>query len=232
LPVIFLYPKKWNAQTVIWIDEGGKSGLLNANGSPKLEIQKLLASGAAVAGIDLLFQGEFLEDGQPVTKTRRVKNAREAAAYTFGYNYTLFAQRVQDILTLVSYVRGSERKTERLDLVGLGGTGPLVAAARAQARDSIDRAVIDTGGFRFGKVQEIQSVSFLPGGAKYGDLPGLLSLGAPKPLWLAGEGSDAPELVRNSYQAAGAASNLQVFKGSPEQTREAALGWLMGKARN
>jgi dienelactone hydrolase len=232
LPAIFLYPKQWNNQTIIWIDESGKAGLLNANGSPKLEIQKLLATGAAVAGIDLLFQGEFLEDGQPVTKTRRVKNSREAAAYTLGYNHPLFAQRVHDILTVVQYVKGHERKTERLDLVGLGAAGPLAAAARAQARDAIDRAVIDTGGFRFGKVLEIQNVAFLPGGAKYDDLPGMLSLGAPKPLWLAGEGNDAPEIVRAAYQTAGATGNLHLFKGSADQTRDAAVTWLLTKARN
>ncbi len=232
LPAIFLYPKQWNNQTVIWIDDAGKAGLFNTNGSPKLDIQKLLATGTSVAGIDLLFQGEFLADSAPVTKTRRVKNSREAAAYTFGYNHTLFAQRVHDILTLVKYIRGHERKTERLDLAGLGTMGPLVAAARAQAWEAIDRSVIDTGGFRFGKVLEIHGVNFLPGGAKYDDLAGMLSLGAAKPLWLAGESSEAAEFVRANYQAAGAASNLHLFKGSADQVGAAAMAWLAAKARN
>jgi dienelactone hydrolase len=231
LPAIFLYPKQWNNNTVLWIDEAGKSALFNANGSPKLEIQKLLATGAAVAGIDLLFQGEFLEDGQPITKTRRVKNSREAASYTFGYNPSLFAQRVHDILTLVRYVQSHERKTERLDLVGLRGAGPLAAAARAQAGEAIDRAVIETRDFRFGRISDIHDVNFLPGGAKYRDLPGMLSLAAPKPLWIADEGDDAPEVVR-AYEAVGAGNNLNAFKGSSEQTRDAAVAWLLGKARN
>ncbi|HYV38147.1 MAG TPA: hypothetical protein VE988_20850, partial [Gemmataceae bacterium] len=68
------------------------------------------------------------------------------------------------------------------------GAGPWVAAARAQAQGAIDRAVIDTGGFRFGKLLEIHDVNFLPGGAKYGDLPGLLALGQPEKLLVGGEG--------------------------------------------
>ena len=86
---------------------------------------------------------------------------------------------VHDILTVVHYVKNQDRKSETITLVGLGGTGPLVAAARAQSRDAVDRAVIDTGGFRFGKLLNIHDVDFLPGGAKYGDLPGMLALGAP-----------------------------------------------------
>jgi hypothetical protein len=33
---------------------------------------------------------------------------------------------------------------------------------------------------------------FLPGGAKYLDLPGMISLNAPHPLWIKGEGK-SPE---------------------------------------
>ena len=49
-----------------------------------------------------------------MTETRRVKNPREAGAYTFGYNYALFAQRVQDVLTVVSFVKHSEAPARRL----------------------------------------------------------------------------------------------------------------------
>jgi hypothetical protein len=189
LPTIFFYPKQWNKQTVVWVDEAGKAGLFDSESSkPKPGIQKLLDAGATVVGVDLLYQGEFLADGKPVTQTRRVKNPREAAAFTFGYNHSLFAERVHDILTVVKFIKDSERKTELLDVVGLSGAGPWVAAARAQAQGAIDRAVIDTGGFRFGKLLEIHDVNFLPGGAKYGDLPGLLALGQPEKLLVGGEG--------------------------------------------
>lgn len=232
LPAVFLHPKQWNKQTVVWIDEAGKGGLFveNSSSRPKPEIQKLLDAGAAVVGVDLLYQGEFQDDGKPITQTRRVKNTREAAAYTFGYNHSLFAQRVHDILTVVKFIKDSERKTEILDVVGLRGAGPWVAAARAQAGDAIDRAVITTGGFRFGRVLEIHDVNFLPGGAKYGDLPGFIALSAPGKLWLGGEGARPPTVVRAMYPAS--AENLTCFAGDREPTHGDAVNWLLTKARN
>jgi Holliday junction resolvase len=179
LPVVFLYPKTWNKQTVIWLDGGGKEGLFvkNKGFEPIPEVRRLLDAGATVVGVDLLYQGEFLTNGRAMKQTRRVNNPREAAAYTFGYNPTLFAQRVHDILTVIKYVASNERKSEKIDVVGVNGAGPWVVAARVQAGDAIHRSVIDTGGFRFGRVLEIHSPEFLPGGAKYGDLPGMIALG-------------------------------------------------------
>ena len=36
---------------------------------------------------------------------------------------------------------------------------------------------VHLGGFRFGKVLDLHSPDFLPGGAKYGDVDGLIALG-------------------------------------------------------
>ena len=54
------------------------------DGQPIAEIRKLLAAGTSVAVPDLLFQGEFLADGQPLAAARRVDNPREFAGYTLG----------------------------------------------------------------------------------------------------------------------------------------------------
>ncbi len=194
LPVVLLEPKKTGSQVVIWADGNGKDGLFGrtAEGKPELKtaIQKLVNSGATVIGVDLLFQGEFLADGTPVTRSRKVKNPREAAAYTFGYNHTLCAQRVHDLLTVIRFVRGTMSGADRLDLVGVNGAGLWVAAAQALAGDAVKQAAIDTGGFRFAQVTDIYDPGFLPGSAKYGDLPGLLALGSSRRLWLAGEGAE------------------------------------------
>jgi dienelactone hydrolase len=234
LPAVLLRPKAWNRRLVIWVSEAGKAGLFTGSAGggyePRPEIRKLLDSGVAVAGVDLLFQGESLADGHPVVHTRRVKNPREAPAYTFGYNRALFAQRVQDLLSVVRLARESEPRPDAICLVGLQGAGPWVAAARALAGSAIDRAVIDTGGFRFGTVLDAQDVSFLPGGAQYFDLPGLLALGAPAPLLLAGEGREAPELVRAAYARAKAADRLSVREAAGEQLTEAATAWLLAPA--
>ena len=141
--------------------------------------------------VDLFGQGESTSDGKPIARNRLNASGHEPSAayagYTYGYNYPLFAQRVHDILTAVAYARHS-LGAEKVDVVGLGGAGHWVAAARAQAGAAIDRAVVDTAGFRFAKLKSIDDADFLPGGAKYLDLPGLMALSAPYPLWLAGEG--------------------------------------------
>jgi dienelactone hydrolase len=232
LPATFLYPKEWKGHTVIWVSQAGKAGLFSndkAAPQPISEVQQLLDAGATVVGLDLLYQGEFLPDGTPVTKTRRVKNTREFAGYTFGYNPTLFAQRTHDILSLVKYITGHEQKTTRLDIVGLDGSGALVAAARAQARGAIHRAALNTEQFRFANVRDLQDVNFLPGGAKYGDLPGLLALAAPQPTYVIGEGEHLPEAVSKMYQLANGEKNLASAKENNPKTRAAVIQWLNAK---
>ena len=120
LPVVFFQPKKWNKRLVIWVDPAGKSALYGADGRPTKAVQELIKSGATVAGVDLLYQGEFLADGKPLSVTRRVANPREFAGYTWGYNPTLFAQRVHDLLTLVSFCRTYADERPRIDIVGVG----------------------------------------------------------------------------------------------------------------
>ncbi|HUY34224.1 MAG TPA: acetylxylan esterase [Pirellulales bacterium] len=227
LPTLFLQPKQWNKQVVVWIDEAGKAGLYGSDGGLKGEIRKLLAVGASVAGIDLLYQGEFLLAGQGPVKNRKVNTPRQFAGFTYGYNHPLFAQRVDDILSLVSFVKHHEQQPERIDLVGLDGAGAWVAAACAQAGDAVSRAVVDTAGFRFGKLNDFADANFLPGSVKYGDLPGILALVAPRPLWLAGEGPEAPAVVRSAYAAAGQADGLTVFTGGEGGEPTAAAEWLL-----
>jgi hypothetical protein len=98
-----------------------------------------------------------------------------------------------------------------------------------QCGEAIDQAVIDTGGFRFGKVLDLHDPNFLPGGAKYGDLPALLALGAPGRTWVGGEAAEALALVQTQYDALNAARNLTRFTGDPQQIGSAALKWLIAE---
>ena len=91
------------------IDPQGKRSLFNDAGRPRPAIARLLEAGESVVGVDLLGQGEFTEDGEPVTQSRLVrpyeKGWRGYAGYTFGYNHPVFAQRVHDILSVVALLR-------------------------------------------------------------------------------------------------------------------------------
>ena len=133
---------------------------------------------------------------------------------------------MHDILTAVGYARDC-LKAKKVYVVGLDGAGPWVAAARAQAGAAIDRAVIDTAGFRFGNLAEIDDADFVPGAAKYLDLPGLLALSAPYETWVAGEGAAAPAVVTAAYLAAGQPAALSVYTGPDDKKEAAALEWLL-----
>ena len=230
LPLLLLCPKSGiNKQAVVWICDRGKDGLLADNGKPTDEATRLLKAGYTVIGVDLLYQGEFLADGKPLEKARMVSFGenppawREYAGYTFGYNHPLFSQRVHDLLTVIKYLRSQQFQAKAVHLVGLGRqAGPLVAAARMQAQAAVAKAAVDTAGFRFQTLKHFEDPMFLPGAVKYHDVPGILALSAPYPLWLAGEKN--PAIVRQAYKAAGKADQLTVQANGDAAT---AVSWLL-----
>ncbi len=230
LPTLYLMPSEWDGRVAIWLHPDGKAGVLKPDGSPRPPIRRLLDSGVSVAAVDLLYQGEFLPNKERLKKTRLwYKGDGEAAwhkyaGYTFGYNYPVFSKRVHDVLTVISFVVHHDRSPKQVALVGLAGAGHWAAAARAQAREAVDRCYVHTNGFRFASVQRFDHPDFLPGGAKYHDLPGLLALSSPSPLWVAGEGEKPPAVLASCYEAAGARDRLQV--ASPDDPASAVVSRL------
>ena len=233
VPAILLRPKQWNGQVAVWVSPGGKTEAYTAEGRPVAEIRKLVDAGMGVLAIDLFGQGEFTEDGKPLEKARLNESGRGDwagyAGYTFGYNYPVFVKRVHDVLTAVAYCHTDEMGARQVHLVGLDGAGRWVAAARTLCYRTIDRAVIDTGGFRFASVSRFDDPDFVPGGAKYLDLPGMLALNSRDPLWLAGEGAHASGIVEAAFQAATSRKNLVVFDGEEDDKTAAAIEWLLSE---
>jgi hypothetical protein len=235
LPVVWLYPKKWNGRVVLWLDDAGKSALFNRDAPAERAdlrpaITELVKSGATVLGADLLYQGEFLKEGEPMKQTRTVANKREAPAYTFGYNNALFAQRTHDVLTLLKFIRtekiNSIPSPSSVAVAAFGHIGPIAAAARAVSGDAIDAAAIDTAGFRFAKLLDYRDPQFLPGGPKYLDIPGLLALGTAHRLWLAGE-ETVPDIRTQSHRELGQPNGVSVFNGAQSLKESTAANWLL-----
>lgn len=225
--VVWLCPKQWNGRVVIWLDDAGKAAVFSEDGSVNQAAMKLVQAGSAVLAADL-----FMQAGEAVKQTRVVANPREFAGYTFGYNHALFAQRTHDVLSMIRFLRHAEpspcpnAKLNSVAIAGWHSTGPIVAAAAGLAGDAINRTAIDTQGFRFGQVLDYRDPMFLPGGAKYLDLPGLIALQAPRPLWLAGEG-DQPATIAAAYQQADQPDALVTFTGDAQQQQAAASQWLL-----
>jgi hypothetical protein len=117
-------------------------------------------------------------------------------------------------------------------VAGFDGAGVLAAAARAQLGQAIDEVLVDTAGFRFGAVLDLQGPNFLPGGAKYGDLPALLALGAPGRVWVGGESRESLTVVENQYRKLQAETAFTLYAGDARQTRVAAVDWLLAREKN
>jgi hypothetical protein len=155
------------------------------------------------------------------SQTEKVKNPRESAAYTFGYNHPLFVKDVQQVLASIhSTIPGG---TSKVVLFGVGPAGSAAVAGASALTDKIDAVVLDTKGFRFQNVSNIRDPLFFPNGAKYGDLPGMIALGAPRKLFLMGEPTP-PGLVAAAYETAGKPDTLRV---SEKQDVDAAVKWLI-----
>ena len=224
LPIACFSPKKSGSRTVIWLDKTGKAGLVAANGSLTRPVRRLLDAGVTVIGVDLLQQGEFLPEDRSNQRQRSLEGEEGFAGWTYCYNLPLFARRVHDVLATVSWARRDGGPQCQVDLVGLNGAGHWTAAAAALARDAVTRVAIDTAGFRFSRLNDVYDVDFVPGAAKYHDLPALLALAAPTRLWLAGEGKKPPAVIRAAYAASGKPERLEMFSDASRETAERCLG--------
>jgi dienelactone hydrolase len=229
VPAVFLYPKAYRGRVVIWIDEQGKSALYDGDGSPINLVTRLMDQGICVVGCDLLHQGEATSSEEPLTRSRSVENPREFLGFTAGYNHPLFAQRVHDILSVLSFIRHHDFSPGRVEILAPGGAGRWAAAACAVAGQAVDALAVGTDGFRFGRITEIRDPDLWPGAVKYGDLPALLALCAPTPLWLSREGPEVPDLVRSAYGSTEAPAP-ESFEGDGPRAVEAAVGWLLDRA--
>ncbi len=227
LPIVLLTPPTWRRHVCVVALPSGKDDLFDEQGAPVAAARRLLDAGVAVCAADLLYQGEFLPDGKALAQTRRVENPREAAAYTFGYTPSLCAQRARDLLTVIGMFGQGEFEADRIDLVGVEDGGPWAALARAQAGSRVSRLAVDAASFRFADVSDLHHPMFLPGGAKYHDLPGILALAAPSPLWLADAGKELPQSIAASYQAAGAPAAVTSYQGDAAGKWMAIAAWLL-----
>jgi dienelactone hydrolase len=224
-PFVEAAPDHPNGNVVVWLDEAGKEAIFDASGAPRPAIATLLTSGDTVLSIDVFMTGEFLKAPNASPRNRMVEGP-PVAAFTYGYNPPLFVQRVHDVVAALRYARS--RSHSEVRLVGLGrAAGAWAAMARGVAPSLVDRAAIDTGGFRFASVATLEDAAFLPGGAKYDDLPGALAVAAPGPLWLAGEGRRVPAVVDAAYRAAGAVRAVTLGLSKGARLEREAVKWLV-----
>ena len=228
VPAAFLFPGRdtWNLRVVIWLSREGKAGLFDGDeGNLREPVRQLVERGFAVIGLDLFKQGEFLNPGEEGVENPRItysKNGKDlepdswqrSSVYYYGYNHSLFAKRVHDILTAITFAWNHDTwNPAEVSLVGEPGTGHWVAAARHVAGSQVNRAVVNAGGFRFATLESDWDADFLPGAVKYGDLVGALVGSAPESLLVIDEDEGLKRSLEATYQAAGAPEGSLRFGG-------------------
>lgn len=177
---------------VVVVDDGGEA--------TAADVRSLRDAGSAVLRARPLLVGS--------TEVLPVDPRRHAtyAGYTWGYNPTLFAHRVQGVVAALA----AAREVEGVRSVGLlargdAGGWSLLALGLPGTR-APDRAVIEA--LRdLDQVTGIEDPYLLPGALRYGGLDGFLPLCAPLDLRVI-RPEELPEAVHASYGAAGVPWNV------------------------
>jgi hypothetical protein len=151
---------------------------------------------------------------------------RNAAAYTFGYNPPLVAERAGRVVAALAAARKAAAGRP-VTLVALDAQSTAWAAlAASSAPDLVDRAAFVTEGFRFASATSMEDAAFLPGSVKYGDLPAMLGVLAPKPVWVAGETATTLAMTTGIYRAAGATHALALSRARGALVRRDLVKWI------
>ena len=191
--------------TVVWVTDEGKNSAFE-NDQVRTGILSLVNAGYNVIVPDLFGQGE-LSRAVEKEQCQRMwfqrggdKGWHKFSGYTYGFNHCLFAQRTHDLLSVIKY----GRQQGEVGMVGLGKVaGPLVVAACSQARNEVNRYIIECQNFQFASIQRHDDPMFVPGAVKYLDLDGLTSLAAPVPGVIFGTGFPLTQQVYEAHDLSG-----------------------------
>jgi dienelactone hydrolase len=200
---------------IVWVDARGKSSLFE-EGKLIAAADKALDAGATIVAIDLIGTGEW-QSGTKLAVDKRF------AGFTYGYNWALLSQRVQDILSAVT---NSSRPGVKVYLAGFGAAGPSVLLAHSLCGESVSRCAADANHFNFSNITKTDDPMMLPGALKYGGLDCLASLNAPTPLLIHNaEGAGLGKWLNAAYSAAGHPENLTLKTEKMEPMQM--IGWLL-----
>jgi hypothetical protein len=218
VPAAWLEPRSWNGTVVVAVaDDASRSRLGLGADLPSGPARAWLETGAAVLAPEVLLTGRLVPREGP--RKLPVDGSRHARypGYTYGYNRTLMADRVHDVLTALGHARSVEG-CRAVHLVGLGDGGLWALLAKGLAGSAVGRTFAERPGFDFADVRDVDDPRFLPGGLKYGGWGAFAALAAPDRLAIAGAGP-LPAVVVQAYAAAGAADRLEAI-GAADADRE------------
>jgi dienelactone hydrolase len=186
---MFLYPKKWNDDVILWLTLKGEESIIHADGKLSPSAAQMLKRGYAIACPELYLPGATQNPNVYAPDKRKSFGDYEGfAGYHYGYNPAIFAERVRDALALIGEIQHDKKhRADKILVAGVEGAGVIAVAATALASTVVQQLASDTDGFRFAKLDNVWDVNFLPGAVKYGDVPAMLALCAPVKTTVIGE---------------------------------------------
>ena len=217
VPSLSFWGRGSNNIPVIWVHPKGKASLL-ADGKLVPAAQAIVDAGYLICAPDVLGVGELA-----LPKPFAVN--KEFAGYTYGYNRSLLANRVHDVLTVIAE-RKRVQPMKPLLLVGWGEFGPVAILAKALAGDAVAKTAADLNQFRFENIKDAADPMMLPGAAKYGGLGAFLGLCAPGEVLAHNhKGTSSGKLSKAAYDAAGAGNKLTRVDEKLDDTK--VVEWLV-----
>jgi dienelactone hydrolase len=214
VPAVWLAPPKVNTEippALIVHPEGLAWVARSAQGAGGL-VKTILSQGGLVMGLDAF-------------QTGSAQSPRDATArFSTVYNQTDDANRVQDILTALSYLR-SRSKAPVINLVGLDMAGAWSFFARAVAGEGVNLAA-DLVQFAADTDSEYISNFFIPGLRKAGDFRAAAVLNSHGRMFLYNVGPQFPsDWARDAAKTAGRPAEIR-----PGAASEAELAaWLASR---
>ncbi|MFO0938550.1 MAG: hypothetical protein U0798_18755 [Gemmataceae bacterium] len=200
---------------VVWAHPLGKASLFE-NGKAVAAVKSLTAAGYGIVAPDAFGTGEAKpEKPHTVNKTY--------AAFTYGYNRTVLANRVHDLLTAICFAR-TLIKASTVHVVGWGSAGPWSVLAKALAGKAVDKLAADVNRFQFDSIKDPADPMMLPGALKYGGMAGALALCSPG-MVLAHNDSTSTDLAKSVYAADHAEKQLTQRPDLSEA--EKVVEWLL-----
>ena len=194
IPALLFTPKSPVGTTLV-VHEQGKEAVLEGN-----LLKKLLAKKQAVLAIDCFNTGEHVGAPESADRLTRYK-------FFDTYNRTDAANRIQDILTSLSYV---ECEYSSVNLIGVGDAGLWCMLARALA-PKVNMTVVNACGFDTSDDQVFVEKCYVPCLRRAGDFRAAGALIAPGKMLIHNtRGRFKTDWIEDTYKAVGQPSCLAV----------------------
>ncbi len=175
IPCVLYQPLTQAKKTVIVTADGGKNHwVADGSSNPKNIIEKLVNQKCNVLAPDLFKQGEHVL--QDSTKTLR----DEKEIFFTTYNLTDRQEQIQDLITLIYFIKEASNLPGDISLYSTGNTG-ITSLLLATVTNDVSQYILDGNHFNPNSDEEMLAVE-IPGIMRVGGLKTALALDADKHL--------------------------------------------------